>query len=73
MSKHSRSKTVWRVTLAVVSVLVIGGCVCGISSDMDSCRFAGDATLVRVSYGQPPPAGNVLPCANDDCRYRCVW
>ena len=66
MSKHSRSKTVWRMVLAA-GYRRIGGCGCGISFDMDSCRFADDATLIRVSYGQPPPTGNVLPCANDDC------
>ena len=69
MSKHSRSNGLAYGAGGCVSAGYrrIGGCGCGISSDMDSCRFADDATLIRVSYGQPPPTGNVLPCANDDC------
>ena len=65
MSKHSRSKTVWRMVLAVVSVLVIVALVA--VAAVYRPTFADDATLIRVSYGQPPPTGNVLPCANDDC------
>ena len=68
MSKHSRSKTVWRVILAIVSVLVIVALatVAVIPPDLDSCGFAGNAAFIRIPYRQSASAGNILSSTNDD-------
>ena len=66
MSKHSRSKTVWRVILAIVSVLVIGDCGRNLPPDLDSCGFAGNAAFIRIPYRQSASAGNILSSTNDD-------
>ena len=66
MSKHSRSKTVWRVILAIVSVLVIGARGRNLPPDLDSCGFAGNAAFIRIPYRQSASAGNILSSTNDD-------
>jgi len=64
MSKHSRSKTVWRVILAIVSGL--GIVALATVADLDSCGFAGNAAFIRIPHRQSASAGNILSSTNDD-------
>lgn len=69
MSKHSRSKTVWRVILAIVSVLVIVALATVAVIYRPTWIHADSPVTQRSSvsrYRQSASAGNILSSTNDD-------
>ena len=69
MSKHSRSKTVWRVILAIVSVLVIVA-LATVAVIYRPTWIHADSPVTqrssRIPYRQSASAGNILSSTNDD-------